>query len=104
MLEKERAAVIIGARRQKCKYLNGGLNLLKQKCESSDGSLVRKVGELQAFHDPEQCLNRQVVYRTKEGELKLKPRVDEPINCCISFQHTHTTWESFMQCQEDQEE
>ena len=103
MLEKQWPAIIIGARRQKWSYLNGGLDL-KEPCKSCEGSLVRKVGETPAFHDPEQCLNRQVMYRTREEELQLKPRTKEPINLCIGSQHTHTTWEAFLQCQEDREE
>ena len=65
---------------------------------------MRKIVEALAFHDPEQCLNRQVMYRTREGELELKPRMKEPINLCIGSHHTHTTWETFLQCQEDREE
>ena len=100
MLEKERPAIIVEARRQKWKYMNGALDL-NEPCASCEGSLVREVGELLAFHDPELCLNRWVVYRTKEGELKFKLRTEEPVNHCISSQHTHTTWEAFLQCQED---
>ena len=103
MLEKERPEIIVEARRQKWNYMNGGLDL-NESCASCEGSLVRGVGELLAFHDPELCLNRRVVYRTKEGELKFKLRTEEPLNHCISSQHTHTTWEAFLQCQEDREE
>ena len=103
MLEKQRPTAIIGARKQKWIYLNGGLDL-KKPCQSCQGPLVRKVRGTPTFHDPEQCLNRQIVCRTKEGELELKPRMEEPINVCISSQHTHTTWEAFVQCQEEREE
>ena len=104
MLEKERPAKVIGARKQKCQYLNGGLDLMNAVCKSCKGELVREEGRRRTFHDPEQCLNRWIVYRTKEGALEFKPRTDEPINRCISSQHTHTTWDAFMKCQEDQEE
>ena len=104
LLERERPIKIIAARTQKCKYLNGGLDLLKEVCKSCDEPLVKQEGGKPVFHDPEQCLNRWVVYRTKEGALKIRPRVDEPITRCISSQHTHTTWEVFMKCQDDYEE
>ena len=73
-------------------------------CQSCEGGLVREEGRRQTFHDPEQCLNRWVVYRMKEGALEFRLRANEPINRCISFQHTHTTWAAFMKCQEDWEE
>ena len=105
LLERERPVKIIAARAQKCKYLNGGLDLLNEVCKSCDRPLVREEGSRRKFHDPEQCLSRWVVYRTNEGALKIRPRADEPIACCISSQqHTHTTWEAFMKCQDDQEE